>query len=145
MLTAVIALHILVSFILIASVLLQVGKGASIGSAFGGAGSQTLFGSAGPANLLTKITGLCAIIFMATSLYLTLTGSDRLRPSIMLDVPEISAPAETAPEAAPTPETKEPAPETKLKEAKDTAPIKTVTPEAKKEPAKETAPEPKKK
>ncbi len=137
MLTAVIALHILVSFILIASVLLQVGKGASIGSAFGGAGSQTLFGSAGPANLLTKIPGLCAIIFMATSLYLTLTGSDRLRPSIMLDVPEISAPAETAP----APETKEPAPEAKLKEAKETAPVKTVTPEA----TKDAAPEPKKK
>ena len=137
MLTTVIALHILVSFILIASVLLQVGKGASIGSAFGGAGSQTLFGSAGPASLLTKITGLCAIIFMATSLYLTLTGSDRLRPSIMLDIPEISEPAETAPtptpEAAPAPETKRPSPEAKLKEAKETAPAKTPAPEAKKE------------
>ncbi len=127
MLTAIIALHILVSFILIASVLLQVGKGASIGSAFGGAGSQTLFGSAGPANLLTKVTGLCAIIFMATSLYLTLTSSDRLRSSIMLDVPTVSAPAaaETAPEAAPAPEAKAPeakAPEATLKDEKKAAP-----------------------
>ncbi len=135
MLTAVVALHILVSFILIASVLLQVGKGASIGSAFGGAGSQTLFGSAGPANLLTKVTGLCAVIFMATSLYLTLTSSDRLRSSIMLDVPELSAPAETktAPEAPPAPEASAPAPEAKLEGATETTP----KPEAKPKSTKE--------
>jgi preprotein translocase subunit SecG len=126
MLTAVIALHILVSFILIASVLLQVGKGASIGSAFGGAGSQALFGSAGPASLLTKITGFCAVTFMATSLYLTLSSSGKLRPSIMLDVPEVRAPAETAP----APEAKAP------EEALETAPA----PEVKKESAKEAAP-----
>ncbi len=118
MLTAVIALHILVSFVLIASVLLQVGKGASIGSAFGGAGSQTLFGAAGPTSLLTKITGLCAVIFMATSLYLTLTSSDRLRPSIMLDVPEVSAPADEAP----APEAK--APGIKKGSAKEAVPTK---------------------
>ncbi len=130
MVTVVIAVHILVSFILIASVLLQVGKGASIGSAFGGAGSQTLFGSAGPASLLTKVTGFCAVTFMATSLYLTLTSSDRLRSSIMLDVPVVTAPAETAPATETAPITA-PAPQAK-------APVAAPAPEA----AKEAAPAP---
>ncbi len=93
MITAVIAVHILVSMVLIVSVLLQVGKGASIGSAFGGAGSQTLFGSGGPASLLTKVTAACAIIFMATSLYLTITSGQKRRSSIMRGLPAITVPA----------------------------------------------------
>jgi preprotein translocase subunit SecG len=92
--------------VLIVSVLLQVGKGASIGSAFGGAGSQTLFGSSGPASLLTKVTAACAIIFMATSLYLTITSGQKRRSSIMRGLPAITVPATetTEPGAPPAPD-----------------------------------------
>jgi len=61
--------HVIVSFALILIVLLQTGKGSDIGAAFGGA-SQTLFGSAGPATFLNKITTFAAIIFMLTCLTL---------------------------------------------------------------------------
>ncbi len=97
-------IHILVSIIIIMVVLLQVGKGASIGSTFGGgASSQTLFGSAGPATLLTKITAACAVIFMLTSLYLTYISGKTRTSSIMSSVPTVTAPpsgAQTAPSQA---------------------------------------------
>lgn len=107
MITAVIAVHILVSFVLIGSVLLQVGKGASIGSAFGGAGNQTLFGSGGPTSLLTKVTAACAVIFMATSLYLTITSGQKRRSSIMRGLPAITVPATETTEGEAPPATDE--------------------------------------
>ncbi len=93
--------HIIVSLVMIVVVLLQVGKGASIGSTFGGASSQTLFGSAGPATMLAKITYTCVAIFMITSLYLTYTASNRNEKSIMSDMPAVTRPVgKKAPEAA---------------------------------------------
>ncbi len=62
-------IHIMVSLFLIAVVLLQSGKGAEIGAAFGGS-SQTLFGSRGAASFLSKMTTVAAIVFMITSLTL---------------------------------------------------------------------------
>lgn len=61
--------HIIVSLFLIAVVLLQSGKGAEMGAAFGGS-SQTLFGSRGAATFLSKMTTFAAIGFMMTSLLL---------------------------------------------------------------------------
>ena len=69
-------LHILVCFALILIVLLQAGKGAEMGAAFGGA-SQTLFGSAGAMGFLTKLTTVAAILFMITSLLLTFSSTRR--------------------------------------------------------------------
>lgn len=69
-------LHILVSFALILIVLLQVGKGAEMGAAFGGA-SQTVFGSAGAMGFLSKLTTVVAVIFMITSLLLTFSSTTR--------------------------------------------------------------------
>ena len=72
------AIHIIVCFILIIAVLLQSGKSADLAGAFGGGGSQTVFGPRGVANLLTKATTVCAILFMVTSLglwMLSLKGS----------------------------------------------------------------------
>ena len=70
--------HVMVSLALILVVLLQVGKGQSIGAAFGGAGSsQTFFGSRGPATFLSRLTTVSAAVFMVTSLslaYLSLSG-----------------------------------------------------------------------
>ncbi|HBO84706.1 MAG: preprotein translocase subunit SecG [Deltaproteobacteria bacterium GWC2_42_11] len=87
-----VTLHVIVSIFLIVSVLLQAGKGASIGAAFGGASSQTLFGSSGPAPFLAKITAACAVIFMVTSITLTYMSANRLKSSIMKDVPAVTQP-----------------------------------------------------
>ncbi|MCL4536777.1 MAG: preprotein translocase subunit SecG [Nitrospirae bacterium] len=71
MATLVIIIHILASLFLIAVVLLQSGKGAEMGAAFGGS-SQTLFGSRGAATFLNKLTTVAAVVFMLTSLTLTM-------------------------------------------------------------------------
>lgn len=65
-----IVLHVLVSVLMIMIILLQTGKGAEIGAAFGGGYSQTLFGSSGPIGFLNKLTTVVAIFFMLTSLLL---------------------------------------------------------------------------
>ena len=70
MTTFLIVLHIMVCLVLIGVVLLQRGKGAEMGAAFGGGGANTVFGSRGAGNFLTKITSLCAAIFMMTSISL---------------------------------------------------------------------------
>jgi len=59
--------HIIICFILIIAVLLQSGKSADLAGAFGGVGSQTVFGPRGAATLLSKITTISAILFMVTS------------------------------------------------------------------------------
>lgn len=62
--------HVVVCVVLIMVVLLQAGKGANMGAAFGGS-SQTVFGSSGPATFLSKMTTWVAIVFMLTSLALS--------------------------------------------------------------------------
>ena len=62
-------IHIVVCLALILIVLLQTGKGANMGSLFGGGASSSLFGSGGAATFLTKATTIAAIIFMVTSNY----------------------------------------------------------------------------
>ena len=71
-----IILHILICLVLILIVLLQAGKGADMGAAFGGS-SQTVFGSSGAGTFLGKMTAGVAILFMLTSLALTYTASHR--------------------------------------------------------------------
>ncbi len=78
-----ISLHVIVSAILIGMVLLQKGKGADIGAAFGGA-SQTVFGPRGVQSFLAKLTTTAAIVFMFTSLGLALTTAKK--SSVMEDV-----------------------------------------------------------
>lgn len=68
------ALHFIVCIVLIAVVLLQRGKGADLGASLGGGGANTLFGSRGAGNFLTKLTTASAIIFMCTSLTLSYLG-----------------------------------------------------------------------
>ncbi len=83
--------HILVCFALIMIVLLQAGKGAEMGAAFGGA-SQTIFGSAGAMGFLSKLTTIVAVLFMITSLLLTFS-STRRASSVIKERPAQSAPA----------------------------------------------------
>jgi preprotein translocase subunit SecG len=74
--TFVTLVHIFACFVLILVVLLQAGKGANMGAAFGGS-SQTVFGSSGAGTFLGKLTATVAIIFMLTSLLLTYTATQR--------------------------------------------------------------------
>ncbi len=94
--------HILVCIALIMIVLLQAGKGAEMGAAFGGA-SQTIFGSSGAMGFLSKLTTVVAVLFMITSLILTFASSKRAS-SVMTDRPAQSVPAE--PSQVPLPEPK---------------------------------------
>jgi preprotein translocase subunit SecG len=64
------SLHVLAAIFLISVVLMQHGKGADIGAAFGGGSSQTVFGSRGAGNFLTKMTTAFVVIFMITSITL---------------------------------------------------------------------------
>jgi preprotein translocase subunit SecG len=83
--------HVLVCVILIVVVLLQHGKSADIAATFGGAGSQTAFGPRGTATVLSRVTTVCAVIFMLTSISLTLLATRNHPTSIMQS--EQTAPA----------------------------------------------------
>jgi len=83
MTTLVVTLHVTVCILLILIVLLQSGKGAEMGVSLGGGASQTLFGAAGPATILTKITTAIAIIFMVTSLTLAYISGHQSESSVM--------------------------------------------------------------
>jgi preprotein translocase subunit SecG len=103
MTTIIVIVHIIVSLALIFIVLLQHGKGAGIGAAFGGS-SQTVFGSTGAAPFLAKLTAAVAILFMVTSLGLTFLGRQK-EVSVMKGAakPPISQPAPAAPVKPETP------------------------------------------
>ncbi len=72
--TFIYVLHFLVCFVLIGVVLLQRGKGQDLGASLGGGSANTIFGSRGAGNFLTRITTASAIIFMGTSLTLSYLG-----------------------------------------------------------------------
>jgi preprotein translocase subunit SecG len=67
----IITVHVIVSLFLIGVVLLQQGRSADLAGAFGGQGSQTAFGPRAAANVLTRLTTWSAVIFMITSISLT--------------------------------------------------------------------------
>ncbi len=92
MYTFTIILHLIACFLMIAAILLQAGKGAEIGAAFGGS-SQTVFGSRGPGTFLSKVTIGTAIIFMLTSISLALLSRQENVASSVIDVPAASSEA----------------------------------------------------
>ena|ERR1700690_1120103 len=101
--------HIAVCFFLIVVVLLQSGKSGDIAAAFGGMGSQTAFGPRGAATVLSRATTWSAIIFMVTSITLSVFASRRgVANSVLQGVkasPTKSQPAKPAtPPPAPTPQ-----------------------------------------
>ena len=109
----IVTLHILVCVALIMIVLLQTGKGASIGASFGGGASQTLFGGSGASTFLSKATTIIAVIFMLTSLILAYMSGHTSQSSVMtgIEAPiEQSLPAtadETIPSASSTVDTED--------------------------------------
>lgn len=70
--TIIIVVHVIVAIAIVGLVLLQQGKGADAGAAFGAGASNTVFGSAGSGNFLTRATTVAATVFFATSLVLAI-------------------------------------------------------------------------
>jgi preprotein translocase subunit SecG len=95
-------LHVLLCFMLIVVVLLQSGKAADLAGAFGGAGSQTAFGPRGAATWLSRATTWCAVMFMLTSMALTLRQStEGPTGTSVLERTQPQAPKAPAPFGAP--------------------------------------------
>jgi preprotein translocase subunit SecG len=108
MIIALTVLHVLMCFAIIGIVLMQSGKGADIGSAFGGAGSQAVFGSMGTPTVVGKITTVVAILFTITSFTLALLGGERAG-SVVREPAAATAPATPSAPAPSTPATPAPA------------------------------------
>ncbi|MBF0228034.1 MAG: preprotein translocase subunit SecG [Desulfamplus sp.] len=91
MATIILFIHIVSCILLILIVLLQTGKGSDMGASFGSASGQSLFGGAGPATALSKITTVVAVVFMLTSLTMAYTSGHKSSQTIM---PETKAAVE---------------------------------------------------
>ncbi len=102
MVTAIVVIHIIVSIALCVIILLQQGKGAEVGAVFGGS-SQTMMGSGGAGNALTRTTWALAAAFFATSIFLAFSSAQRATGSIFQG-PFSSRPASVMPskQAAPS-------------------------------------------
>jgi len=103
MYAALLIVHVIVCIFLIIVVLLQSGKAADLAGAFGGMGSQTAFGPRGSATLLSKATTVSAIVFMFTSLSLSIVASRHagLSATVLQDSGRTSAPAKSQPASSP--------------------------------------------
>jgi preprotein translocase subunit SecG len=75
--------HCILALAIIVLVLLQHGKGADMGAAFGSGSAGSLFGSSGAANFLSRSTGVCAALFFATSLGLTYFHAPKISGGVM--------------------------------------------------------------
>ena len=103
--TFITVVHVLVCIFLILVILLQAGKEAGMGAAFGGGGSGSVFGGRGAGSFLGKVTAICAAIFFVTSLSLSFSAS--YRPSVTGLIKEqapVEAPAAPAPGEQKAPE-----------------------------------------
>lgn len=107
--TLVVVVHVVAAIAIIGLVLLQQGKGADAGAAFGSGASQTVFGSSGSGNFLTRLTTIAAVVFFITSLVLAIyarqysvgggfneaspiVNPDLLREMEQSDVPQLTVP-----------------------------------------------------
>ncbi len=97
---ALLVIHILVAFGLVGLVLLQQGRGADMGAAFGAGASQTLFGSRGSATFLSRLTKIFAVAFFLTSLGLTYWYARHAIPRSVTEQ-EVPVSAPFAPPAVP--------------------------------------------
>ena len=127
MATLVLIIHIIVCVFLIFIVLIQSGKGAELGAAFGGSG-QTLFGARGAATIFSKLTTISAIVFMLTSLTLAVVatrGGSVVKTSPVATDQKKNIPLPQGPATAPL---------------QQTAPAQPATPNVPAAPAKQAAP-----
>ncbi len=97
--SVILTVHILVALAIIGLVLMQHGKGADMGAAFGSGASGSLFGATGSANFLSRTTGVLAAVFFATSLTLAYVASNKPKTtgSVMQDVVQSQPVSQPAP------------------------------------------------
>lgn len=101
--TLIIVLHVLAALCVIGLILIQQGKGADMGASFGAGASQTLFGSRGSGNALTRMTAILAAVFFTTSLALSVLAKNNSVHAGQVDLPAISGsevPVQNAPAPA---------------------------------------------
>jgi len=97
-------IHVIICIALIALVLIQQGKGAEAGAAFGSGASATVFGSRGSASFFTRVTAILATLFFLTSLTLSyFLGRHLDKGSVMGKLPTPPAKVETQPASNPPP------------------------------------------
>jgi len=103
--TVVLVVHVLVGVMMVGLILIQRGKGADAGAAFGSGASGTVFGARGSANFLSRSTAILAAIFFCTSLGLAYLGTQREAPKSVLDVAveAVAVPEQDLPVIGPTP------------------------------------------
>jgi preprotein translocase subunit SecG len=113
LLTAALAVQMISALAMIGLILVQHGKGADMGAAFGSGGSGSLFGASGSANFLSRTTAVLAAVFFACTLLLAYFGNARPQTGTsVLEGAPITAPAPVAPGAGQIPGTTSPAPAT---------------------------------
>lgn len=108
--TAIVVVHLLASLALIGLVMLQQGKGADTGASFGAGASQTVFGSQGSGNFLTRSTSWLAVVFFVTSISLAVVAKQKAAVAVgdeLISVPEEAAATPTDAEAGKTEATEE--------------------------------------
>lgn len=103
MFTIVLVLHIVIAIAMIGLILIQHGKGADAGASFGAGSAGTVFGAAGSANFLTKLTAILAGLFFVTSLALAAHARKEAADQLRLDVPTASTSAPMPTHTAPMP------------------------------------------
>ncbi|MCE7902214.1 MAG: preprotein translocase subunit SecG [Gammaproteobacteria bacterium PRO9] len=107
--TILLVVHVLISVMIVALIMIQRGKGAEAGAAFGAGASGTVFGARGSANFLSRSTAILAAMFFMTSLGLAYMGSQRTGPDSLMNqvptgqvAPGVSAVPGTTPESTGT-------------------------------------------
>jgi preprotein translocase subunit SecG len=96
--------HVFLAVAIIALVLLQRGKGADAGAAFGAGASGTVFGSRGTTSFLSRTTAILATMFFLTSLGLAYLAGQRTEPGSILERAPVTAPADEVPSVIPLPQ-----------------------------------------
>ncbi len=97
--TLILVAHVVVAVALIALVLLQQGKGADAGAAFGSGASSTMFGSQGSASFLSRTTAILATVFFMTSLSLAYFSTQATLPKSVVERVQLEMPAELSPKS----------------------------------------------
>ncbi|TDT43568.1 protein translocase subunit secG [Halospina denitrificans] len=87
--SAILLAHVLIALALVVLILLQRGKGADAGAAFGGGSSQTVFGSAGGVGFMVKLTAVLAALFFVTSFSLAMYAKQRAEVGAQAGVPMV--------------------------------------------------------
>ncbi|MDX2426290.1 MAG: preprotein translocase subunit SecG [Cycloclasticus sp.] len=91
----VLSVHVLIAVLMVGLILIQHGKGADAGAAFGSGASGTVFGAKGSGSFLTRSTAILATLFFITSLTLAYLGGNRAAPDNIIDKLSDTAPIES--------------------------------------------------